>query len=170
MNHHTLFSRIRRVDRGLQWLNLGILMTAALLPFPTAVLAEAFAQEDAANRQVAVGLYALVAGLMLAAWLPVAPYLRDHPYLLVDDADVVTVGTQGVLPWIGIGLYAAAPVLGLVAPVAGLLLFLAIVVFYAVTSEGLRPGPHTGGVGGGGAGRQPQPVLAAVAIREEETM
>jgi uncharacterized membrane protein len=39
VNHHSLFTRIGRVDTGLLWPNLGLLLTASVLPFPTAELA-----------------------------------------------------------------------------------------------------------------------------------
>jgi uncharacterized membrane protein len=40
MNHHALFTYIRRVDRTLMLANLSLLMTVSFLPYPTAVLAE----------------------------------------------------------------------------------------------------------------------------------
>ena len=40
MNHKAAFARIREMDVGLQWANLGILATLALVPWPTAVIAE----------------------------------------------------------------------------------------------------------------------------------
>src|SRR5690242_15895279 len=39
LNHKHAFMRIRLMNRGLHWTNLGILFTTALLPFPTAVIA-----------------------------------------------------------------------------------------------------------------------------------
>jgi len=41
LNHHGLFVLIRRVDRSLLWLNLGILLNCMIIPLPTAVLADA---------------------------------------------------------------------------------------------------------------------------------
>ncbi len=40
--HHDLFVRLRYVDPVLLWLNLVLLLGAAFLPFPTAVLSQSF--------------------------------------------------------------------------------------------------------------------------------
>ena len=38
VNHHTLFAHVRQVDRPLLFLNLLLLMTVSVIPFPTALL------------------------------------------------------------------------------------------------------------------------------------
>ena len=43
LNHHALFRRIRYLDLTLNWINLAVLLGAVIIPFPTAVLAAAFA-------------------------------------------------------------------------------------------------------------------------------
>jgi uncharacterized membrane protein len=43
-NHHGLFRRISRLNLGLNWINLGVLAGAVIIPFPTTVLAGAFAE------------------------------------------------------------------------------------------------------------------------------
>lgn len=138
LNHHALFGHVRVVDRRLQWINLGMLMMTALLPFPTAVLADAMAHGSFDNQRVAVGLYALVSALMSAAWIPVFRHLRRNPSLLKSSSDPAYFAVQGVRPLTGVGLYTVAGLVGLLAPMAGLVLFVVMVAYYALTSEGVR--------------------------------
>jgi uncharacterized membrane protein len=140
LNHHALFARIRRVDLPLLWINLFILGTSALLPFSTAVLAGAFSQEaPSSNQQAAVALYAVVALLTSAAWVPAFEHLRRHPELLNADEDPELVAAQRSRPLVGIVSYGAAGILGwLISPVIALALFVWMIVYHAVTSDGLQ--------------------------------
>jgi uncharacterized membrane protein len=56
MNHKAAFTRIREMDIGLQWANLGILATLALVPWPTAVIAETARKGNLTDERVAVAL------------------------------------------------------------------------------------------------------------------
>jgi uncharacterized membrane protein len=141
LNHHALFARIRYVDRGLHWINLGILLTCALIPFPTAVLAEALREGNAADLRIATALYAVVAGLMSAAWIPIFPYLRDHPELIEPGTDASFFHAQRIRPWIGVVFYAAAIAIGFLSPGLALALFTLMIIFHAVTSEDIRSVP-----------------------------
>jgi uncharacterized membrane protein len=143
LNHHSLFSKLRHTDLGFRWINLGILFTTAILPFPTAVLASALAPGSSSyDQRVAVTVYALVAAAMSASWLPVFPYLRDHPELLEPTATAEYFHAQRPRPVIGVALYAlAAPVAWFLGSAVGLSFFVIMIVFHAVTSEGLHEGP-----------------------------
>jgi uncharacterized membrane protein len=139
LNHHALFARIRNVELGLNGINLLILATTALLPFPTGILAGAFSEGMSGSREAAVVLYAIVGALMSAAWIPVFPYLARHPDLLLDPKDAVLLAKQNSRPLVGVGSYLLAAVLGYsVSPFLALALFVWMIAYHAITSEGLH--------------------------------
>jgi uncharacterized membrane protein len=75
-NHHAAFSRIRHIDRGLHWVNLAILFTAALLPFPTAVVSYAVHQGVASDdARTAVAFSAMGVMLLCASWYARGPVI-----------------------------------------------------------------------------------------------
>jgi len=139
LNHHALFASIRQVDIVLNWINLGILGTAALVPFPTGVLASALSEGSRADQQAAVVLYGIVAALMSAAWLPVFPYLHRHPDLLVDPTDAQPFRAQRSRPWVGVISFGIAGLVGyLISPWIAIVLFVWMIAYHAATSEGLH--------------------------------
>jgi uncharacterized membrane protein len=118
LNHHALFDRVRGVDLGMRWINLGILGTTSLLPFSTAILAGAYGVD---------------------AWIPVFGHLRRHPELLVDSNEASLIAAQRSRPWVGVVSYAFAAVLGYyVHPTIALALFVWMIAYHAITSDGLH--------------------------------
>ncbi|MBV8539236.1 MAG: DUF1211 domain-containing protein [Pseudonocardiales bacterium] len=137
-NHHAAFRRIRYLDRALSWANLGILLTTVLLPFPTAVLADALREGDPTDARTAAALYALVAVLMCLSWLVFYHYLRNSSHLVHHDIEERFFHHERKRAVAGIVLYAGGGVLGAtVTPIISLAVFLALPVFYGATSEGL---------------------------------
>ncbi|MGW4464978.1 TMEM175 family protein [Micromonospora sp. NPDC004704] len=142
LNHKATFNRIRTADRGLHWANLFVLFTTALLPFPTAVVSHALQEHNQQDQRVAVAFYALVGALVCASWLVFFHYLTRHRELLEDGVHDRLYPAERLRALIGIILYVIAGLLGyLVAPIAGLGIFLLLPVFYGVTSAGLYYAP-----------------------------
>jgi len=65
-NHHSIFAHFERVDRGLFFLNLLLLMTVAFLPYPTGVLGQALAQRQGTT--AAAAFYSMTMTVNAVAW------------------------------------------------------------------------------------------------------
>ena len=148
INHHAMFRHIVRADGMLLLLNLLQLMLVAFLPFPTAVLANAFSR--GADQSVATAFYggtlAILGVIVDLAWFYAA---RGHRLLgaHLTPAEASRIGRRYLLGPIA---YAVGAALGFVAPWISVGLYLFVDVFYlwpsrvdaqtfAVPSEAVAP-------------------------------
>lgn len=138
LNHHGLFVQIRRVDRTLLWLNLGILLNCMIIPLPTAILADALRDGNSSDLRVATVSYALLAAVQSIAWVPMFRHLHAHPELVEPDTAAGFFHTQRVRPWIGVGVDLAAAAVAMLSPAVGLILWTSSVIFLGLTSDGVR--------------------------------
>jgi uncharacterized membrane protein len=138
VNHHSLFTRISRVDAGLLWCNLGLLLTASVLPFPTAELASAMGAHGHHNDQdSALLLYAVISSAMATSWLVTFIYLHSHDDLC-PDAPAGFFRTEQLRAVPGIIVPFAPVLVGLWDPRVALALLVVMPLFYAVTANGMR--------------------------------
>ena len=93
VNHHDLMRHIRHTDRGLLFLNVFLLMTVAVLPYPTALVSHYARTPNATTAALAYGVtmvtmallfnalwhYSIRGGLLVAG--AAARDLGDHPQL-----------------------------------------------------------------------------------------
>jgi uncharacterized membrane protein len=66
LNHHTVFSHLDHIDRGLFYLNLALLMTIVFLPYPTGVFGEALGKGVGAR--TAAVFYTAVMTINACVW------------------------------------------------------------------------------------------------------
>ena len=130
-NHHLVFRQFARVDRPLLLLNVLLLMLIAFVPFPTRVVAEHAL--SAGDREAAALLYGITmtttAALFFCVWI------YGSRKLLRPDADRREVSgiTRSYLP--GVPVYGTATLIALVSPLASLIIFGALALFYAISSS-----------------------------------
>ena len=135
LNHHAFFERLRATDRALQWANLALLLFVSFLPFPTAVLA-AHVGDPGLNGRVAAALYGLAGTLMTLPWVFLWRHLARAPHLFRPPFDAAFARREAPRAWIGVFAYLVCAGLGFVSPYLAAFLYLAIGVFYALTSQG----------------------------------
>ncbi|TML12490.1 MAG: DUF1211 domain-containing protein [Actinobacteria bacterium] len=130
INHHELFRHFAGADRILLLLNTLLLMLIAFTPFPTRVVAQ-FAHTES-DRRAAALLYGL--NFTITAILFLAVWMYGSRRLLRPDADPreVTGITRSYLP--GAPLYGTATLIAFASPIASLIMFAAIALFYAISS------------------------------------
>lgn len=130
VNHHTLLEHIRRVDRWFLYLNLLLLLSVAVVPFPTAVVGEYI--QDARGATAALVLYGLV-GLLIAMAFASLFFYATHNGRLVRDADAGRrIRAEGRLFPIGLAAYVVGIALAFVSPLASLAVYGGTALFYAL--------------------------------------
>jgi uncharacterized membrane protein len=127
LNHHSVFRQIARVDRSVTLLNLLLLATIAVLPFPTQVLAE-YLNTGGSNAHAAAFFYSMVMAAMSLLWASLWWYVTSNGCaLLINKMDGAAVrksrmqfsgGALLYLPLLGLSFVSAGLTLGLQAALA----------------------------------------------------
>jgi len=109
VNHHTIFRNLRSVDRTIQFINLVLLLTVVLVPYPTALLGRYL--NSGVNGSVAAAFYAVVMTVMAIAFQSLVAWALTHPNLLRPEVQGTSPGR--VLPRFALGLVLYAASIGL---------------------------------------------------------
>ena len=125
-----LFNYVDHVDRGLLFLNTLLLLVVAFTPFPTRLIAE-FLREDENERTAALAYgitFVIMAVIFQLLWRWMATGRRlIRPEIPQEEIDDIT---RTFLP--GVAIYGGATLVALASPLASIVLYLAIALFYAL--------------------------------------
>jgi len=128
MNHHGLFERIARMNRGLLFVNLLLLMAIVFLPFSTEQLGSNILVPRDSN--TAASLYALNAFMIAVCFSAVWIYALTHPGLLRPEVDRQVALQSWPRFSIGTAVYLACVPLSQFSPIAVVVVCSALAVYY----------------------------------------
>lgn len=136
VNHHLVFHLIARVDMGVLWYNLLLLLDVAFMPYPTVVLANALiSHRGETTAAVLYGATLVVLGVLFnLTWFHAARHRR----LLRPDAAPEVVRAMGLRFVGGTVLCAAITLVALVQVELSLAFYGLVLAYYGVT--GIRRG------------------------------
>lgn len=138
INHHRFFQLVERVDNGLLWLNMFLLLAMSFIPFPTALIGE-YPWNGMALALFAVAL--MVAGLSFhLMWRRAKSRRLLHAHVHVDGVQRAI--RRGIM---GPALYAAAAIVAFILPIGAWILFVCIPIYYALPHRQTESPPETSG-------------------------
>jgi uncharacterized membrane protein len=138
LNHHATVQLLARTDHPLQVLNLLLLLPVSVLPWPTAVLAEYVHEGTDGDQRVAVVLYGVTSTVMAVAFNVLWRYILRHPELQRPDVDMHAVDVRNKRYNVGLAVYPAATLLGLLSVTLFIGLMLALAVMYLLPTPDVR--------------------------------
>ena len=132
VNHHTVFGQVERVDRHFLLINVIFLMFVAFIPFPTGLVATHFHGGGLEPAALAYGATLTMTAIAFnTLWFYAA---KGHRLLRKNaDARVVSGISRSYLP--GPFIYLAATLVALASPIASVIMYVAITLFYVVESS-----------------------------------
>jgi uncharacterized membrane protein len=131
LNHHTVLSHVRKVDRVTLVLNLLLLMTVVAVPFPTALVADNLAPgAPERSARLALVVYGLVMIVMSVAFSGLWRYLSSHAVALGGLPSVASVQLWVRFSAGGLGYVVAVLVAAFWVPAVALALYGVVAVYY----------------------------------------
>ena len=133
--HNAMTDRLTRADSLLLRINLLLLLVVAFMPFPTKLIAEALHETD--SERVFVTLYGLTLLTIRLLLFALDAYARREHLDSQDQGDE-DLETERRQLWPVLAAYVIAILIGLAAPTAGVMLYLALAVFLVVPFRDAR--------------------------------
>jgi uncharacterized membrane protein len=131
LNHHSIFGHFARIDRGLVFLNLLLLMTVVFIPYPTAIFGEALKRGQ--GEDVAAIVYSFAMWANAVSWAAFWLYASGKRRLLDDTFPESQRSTATMLFTVpGVVLYTIAIVIAFVNAYACLAFHGLLALYYAL--------------------------------------
>jgi uncharacterized membrane protein len=130
VSHHSMFERIKSVDRLLLFLNLGLLLGIAFLPFPTELLA-LYVREGGTNAGLAAAIYSAVMALIGVGFTLMWHHLYRRPHLLLDGITPEMVRASIRKSLVGPLVYGASIGLAFISAEACFIVYALIALYFA---------------------------------------
>jgi uncharacterized membrane protein len=134
VGHHEMFTYIRRIDRGLMFLNGLMLLFVTLTPFTTSLVADHILSSDS---QTAAAVYS--GGLLCVAliWGAVIRHVSSHNLSAGGDADAgIRMQLRG--SYFGSAFYTLAFVVAFFSGILSVVVMLAVAVYWVVGPTSMR--------------------------------
>ena len=129
INHHRLYTHIKRTNTILMLLNLLLLLLIVFVPVPTELVAEYLLRPDQhAAALLYTGTYVILAVCFNLLWR----YSSNHNRLLSKNADERAVRAITRQYWFGPVVYFLAFILALFSTLASLILCFILALFFAI--------------------------------------
>jgi uncharacterized membrane protein len=129
VNHHAIFNGLRKVDRTIQFINVILLLTVVLVPYPTQLLGHYL--NSGWDGSIAAAFYGVVMTVMSICFQALVAWALTHPDLLEPSVRERRLST--VLPRFGLGLvtYAVSIALAFVSAWLVVAIYAATAIYYA---------------------------------------
>lgn len=139
LNHHRIFGQVRGVDGPLLLLNLNLLLWTALIPFPTAVLADHL-RDGGEPARTAMALYGAVLFVTALGFTALYAWVTHDNRLLGTALTKAALLRVRIRFGLGLGFYALAFALAFVSAPLALVLHASMALYYAFDQASVGAG------------------------------
>jgi uncharacterized membrane protein len=141
LNHHSVFASFARVDRPLYYLNLAVLLTVVLVPYPTGILGTALSQPGHEGATAAAVAYSGLMAVQSYCWGGLWLYASTGRRLLVDSFPEARRRPATLAFTSGIVIYTLTIGVALVSAGACLVVHALVALYYAIDPLSRRAQP-----------------------------